>query len=274
MTIQIEKELKEKLFITIGDEVSNINKINYSYESAKDLMDKKYLYLNQGIIYKNKIKNTINNSITEEQIINNLYRYIEIGEVEEIKKSFSLLEKIILEKNYKEEQIKALLITYYIQLKDNIISNYNVKETPDMDNKIVIEEIYSKNSLNEVIKFLIEKFLNISKYVARNFKGKGINRIIKYVDNKYYSDLKLEDLAKMFNYNSSYLGKLFKDTTGTSFNTYLDNVRIEEAKKLLLEDKFKVYEVCEKVGYKNIDYFYYKFKKYVGISPLNYKKIK
>ena len=274
MKIQIEKELKEKLFITIGDEVSNINKINYSYESAKDLMDKKYLYLNQGIIYKNKIKNTINNSITEEQIINNLYRYIEIGEVEEIKKSFSLLEKIILEKNYKEEQIKALLITYYIPLNETIISNYNVKETPDMDNKIVIEEIYSKNSLNEVIKFLIEKFLNISKYVARNFKGKGINRIIKYVDNKYYSDLKLEDLAKMFNYNSSYLGKLFKDTTGTSFNTYLDNVRIEEAKKLLLEDKFKVYEVCEKVGYKNIDYFYYKFKKYVGISPLNYKKIK
>lgn len=274
MKIQIEKEMKENLFITIGEEVSNINKINHSYESAKDLMNKKYLYLNQGIIYKDKIKNNINSSISEEQIISNLYSYIEIGEVEEIEKSFLLLEKIILEKNYKEEQIKALLTTYYIQLKDNIISNYNVKETLDMDNKIIIEEIYSKNSLNEVIKLLIDKFLNISKYVGRNFKGKGIKRIIKYVDNKYYSDLKLEDLAKMFNYNSSYLGKLFKDTTGKSFNTYLDNVRIEQAKKLLIEDKFKVYEVCEKVGYKNIDYFYYKFKKYVGISPLNYKKIK
>ncbi|WP_195262891.1 response regulator [Clostridium sp. 1001275B_160808_H3] len=274
MKIQIEKEMKENLFITIGEEVSNINKINHSYESAKELMNKKYLYLNQGIIYKDKIKNTINTSITEEQIINNLYSYIEIGEVEEIKKSFLLLEKIILEKNYKEEQIKALLTTYYIQLKDNIISNYNVKEPLDMDNKIIIEEIYSKNSLNEVIKFLIDKFLNISKYVASNFKGKGIKRIIKYVDSKYYRDLKLEDLAEIFNYNSSYLGKLFKDTTGKNFNTYLDNVRIEQAKKLLVEDKLKVYEVCEKVGYKNIDYFYYKFKKYVGISPLNYKKIK
>ena len=57
-----------------------------------------------------------------------------------------------------------------------------------------------------------------------------------------------------------------------SFNTYLDTIRIEQAKKLLMEDKLKVYQVCEKVGYKNIDYFHSKFKKYVGVSPLNYKK--
>lgn len=271
---QIEKEMKKNLFITIGQEVNNINKINYSYESAKELMKNKYLYLNEGIIYKDKIKNIINSPFSEEQIINNLYSYIEIGEVNEIEKSFLLLEKVILEKKYNEEQIKALLTTYYIKLKDNIISNYNLKESLDMDNKIIIEEIYSKNSLHEVIKFLIDKFSNISKYVASNSKGKGIKRIIKYVDNKYYSDLKLEGLAEIFNYNSSYLGKLFKDTTGKNFNTYLDNVRIEQAKKLLVENKLKVYEVCEKVGYKNIDYFYCKFKKYVGISPLNYKKTK
>ncbi len=272
--IQIEKDFKENLFIAIGEEVNNINKINYSYESAKDLMNKRYLYLNQGIVCMDKIKNNINSLISEKEIIDNLYTYIEIGEVYEIEQSFLLLEKVIIEKNYKEEEVKALLTNYYIKLKDNIISNYNVKETLDMDNKIVIEIIYSKNSLNEVIKFLTDKFLYISKYVASNFKGKGIKRIVKYVDNKYYKDLKLEDLAEIFNYNSSYLGKLFKDSTGKSFNTYLDNIRIEQAKKLLLEDKLKVYEVCEKVGYKDIDYFYCKFKKYVGISPLNYKKIK
>ena len=274
MKIQIEKEMKENLFIAIGQEVNNINKINYSYESAKDLIKNKYLYINEGVIYKDKIKNAINSPVSEEQIINNLNSYIEIGEVYEIEKSFLLLEKVILEKNYKEEQIKALLTTYYLKLKDSIISNYNVKESLDMDNKIIIEEIYSKNSLHEVIEFLIDKFLNISKYVASNSKGQGIKRIVKYVDNKYYRDLKLEDLAEIFNYNSSYLGKLFKDTTGKNFNTYLDNVRIEEAKKLLVEDKLKVYEVGEKVGYKNIDYFYYKFKKYVGVSALNYKKMK
>jgi two-component system response regulator YesN len=52
----------------------------------------------------------------------------------------------------------------------------------------------------------------------------------------------------------------------------LDKIRIEKAKYLLVEEKLKVYQVCERVGYKNIDYFHSKFKKYVGISPLNYKK--
>ena len=270
--IQIEKELKENLFITIGKEINNINKINYSYESAEDLMKNRYLYFNEGIIYNDKIKNITNSPFSEEEIINNLYTYIEIGEISEIEKSFLLLEKVIIEKKYNEEEIKALLTTYYIKLKDSVMANYHVKESLDMDNKIIIEKIYSKNSLHEVINFLIDKFLNISKYVVTNSTDKGIKRIVKYVDNKYYSDLKLESIAEIFNYNSSYLGKLFKDTTGKNFNTYLDNVRIEQAKKLLFEDKLKVYEICEKVGYKNIDYFYCKFKKYVGISPLNYKK--
>ena len=270
--IQLEKELKENLFITIGEEINNINKINYSYESAEDLMKNKYLYFNEGIIYNDKIKNITNSHFNEEEIINNLYTYIEIGEISEIEKKFLLLEKVIIEKKYSEEQIKALLTTYYIKLKDNVMSNYHVKESLDMDNKIIIEKIYSKNSLHEVIKFLIDIFFYISKYVASNSTDKCIKRIVKYVDNKYYSDLKLESIAQIFNYNSSYLGKLFKDTTGENFNTYLDNVRIAQAKKLLVEDKLKVYEICEKVGYKNIDYFYCKFKKYVGISPLNYKK--
>ena len=58
----------------------------------------------------------------------------------------------------------------------------------------------------------------------------------------------------------------------TSKTTYLDRIRITEAKRLLSTDEYKVYEVAEMVGYTNINYFHNKFKKYVGISPLNYKK--
>ena len=78
-------------------------------------------------------------------------------------------------------------------------------------------------------------------------------------------------LAEIFNYSSAYLGKLFKNTTGESFNTYLDKVRIQKAKELLMKD-IKVYKVAEHVGYTNVDYFFSKFKKYVGVSPSTFKK--
>ena len=50
------------------------------------------------------------------------------------------------------------------------------------------------------------------------------------IQRNYNENLKLETLASVFNYNSAYLGKMFKNTTGEYFNTYLDKVRIDKAK--------------------------------------------
>ena len=49
-------------------------------------------------------------------------------------------------------------------------------------------------------------------------------------------------------------------------------MRINHSKELLLQNKLKVYEIAEQVGYKNVDYFHKKFKKYVGESPAEFRK--
>ena len=59
---------------------------------------------------------------------------------------------------------------------------------------------------------------------------------------------------------------------GVNFNTYLDSIRIESSKELLLSSKSQVYRVAEKVGYRNVDYFHIKFKKYTGMSPAEFRK--
>ena len=56
------------------------------------------------------------------------------------------------------------------------------------------------------------------------------------------------------------------------YNSYLDNVRVDHAKEILLGTKIQVYKVAEMVGYKNVDYFHIKFKKNTGISPAEYRK--
>ena len=85
-------------------------------------------------------------------------------------------------------------------------------------------------------------------------------------------NIKLETIAPLFGYNSSYLGKLFTKSIGIAFNTYVDQVRIERSKELLASTNLKVYEIAEKVGYRNVDYFHTKFKKYVNQSPAEYRK--
>ena len=51
-------------------------------------------------------------------------------------------------------------------------------------------------------------------------------------------------------------------------------MRIDHAIELLMDNKLKVYEIAERVGYKNVDYFHKKFKKYVGVSPAEYRNKK
>ena len=92
------------------------------------------------------------------------------------------------------------------------------------------------------------------------------------MEKNYDKDIKLENIAKTFNYNSAYLGKLFRKEIGENFNNSLDRIRIDNAKRLLQETDLKVYQISERVGYGSIDYFYMKFKKYVGISPKEYRK--
>ena len=99
-----------------------------------------------------------------------------------------------------------------------------------------------------------------------------LDDILYYIDSNYHNNIKLETIAPLFGYNSAYLGKLFTKAIGENFNSYVDSRRIEHSKKLLAQQNIKVYEVAERVGYKNVDYFHKKFKKYVGISPSEYRK--
>ncbi len=140
------------------------------------------------------------------------------------------------------------------------------------DEENIVRDINNINSLKSLIKYLSNNFIEVSTRIGEKSSYGIINKMVVYINKNYYRDLKLEGLAEIFNYNSAYLGKLFKNEVGENFNTYLDKVRIKEAKTLLLGEQLKVYEVSEKVGYKNIDYFHSKFKKYVGMSPMNYKK--
>ena len=69
-----------------------------------------------------------------------------------------------------------------------------------------------------------------------------------------------------------YFGKVFSKEIGVSFNTYLNKKRIEEAKKLLTSSDIKIYDIAERVGYSDVDYFGRKFRSMEGISPADYRK--
>ena len=103
-----------------------------------------------------------------------------------------------------------------------------------------------------------------------------IRDTIRIIDENIENEhLSLRWLAGTILYtNVDYLGKLFKKETGKNFSHYVMEKRMEMAKDLIFEGKMdRIYEVAESVGYgSNSQYFSQVFKKYTGVSPLEYKE--
>ncbi|ACB86032.1 response regulator transcription factor [Natranaerobius thermophilus] len=115
--------------------------------------------------------------------------------------------------------------------------------------------------------------INKNYYENKNY-SLLVQKVMEHIhDNYYKSDLSLEKIAKNFNINKSYLSTLMKEELGYSFKEYLTRVRIKKAKELLKEDLpgIKMYEIVLKIGYQSQHYFSRIFKKYEGVSPLDYR---
>lgn len=88
----------------------------------------------------------------------------------------------------------------------------------------------------------------------------------------YSENIDLNLIAELVNITPSHLSNLFKKETGVNFSTFLTDVRMRAARRLLQSPEFLIYEVAEKTGYSNAGYFGKAFKKYWGISPEELKK--
>lgn len=272
-----------KIFIGVGRCVNSVNDIYLSYRDARKITERKFFYdENRCIVLWNE---TNENSISADKFTNfdigtcaeNLKNFIEIGDQEQLLISLEHLKDDIRHMDVEPEKIVTLIVNIYTQLKRRIQQSYPHLAMDAAGNGFrsdieIMNHIYGKKSLYEVIEFLYAEFLAISEKIGNISNKSLMKKIENYILKNYAKDLKLEAIAQLFGYNSAYLGKMFKKTFGENFNTYLDKVRINEAKRLLLNESLKVYEVSEQVGFKNIDYFYKKFKRYVRQSPKEFRK--
>lgn len=99
-----------------------------------------------------------------------------------------------------------------------------------------------------------------------------ITGITKYLQEHLADEMSLAVLAEEFHLNPQYISQLFKNEIGVNFLTYLTNIRMEKAKKLLLSTSLSVAEVAEKSGYGDYRVFSKVFKKSEGITPSQYRR--
>jgi two-component system, response regulator YesN len=105
----------------------------------------------------------------------------------------------------------------------------------------------------------------------------GLSRIIfrakQYIKKNFASpELSLEEVSNYVEVSRTHLSAQFKKEAGMTFRDYLTNTRVDSARKLLEETNLRIYEICEMVGYTNVEHFSRIFKKTSGYSPNRYHK--
>lgn len=167
---------------------------------------------------------------------------------------------------------KLFLADLYLNIKEKVNITYHTADIPFPSNAAVISRIDGCRYLYEIILYISEMAEAVMAATGNPSRTTVLDDIAYYIDHNFKNNLKLENIAPLFGYNSAYLGKIFNKHFGESFNSYVDHRRIEHSKELLKENNLKVYEIAEAIGYKNVDYFHKKFRKYVGLSPAEYRK--
>lgn len=142
-------------------------------------------------------------------------------------------------------------------------------------NDQIAKELRSLSQPEQLQKWLSDKISMVCN--SRQWKGSSKHREIvefmtDYIHEHYADDVTLADLSDKVFISRNHLSIIFKNITGETFNTYLTRVRIEKARELLMERQMLVYEVAERVGYKNIPYFSTLFKKMTGMNPTDFIK--
>jgi Response regulator containing CheY-like receiver domain and AraC-type DNA-binding domain len=139
----------------------------------------------------------------------------------------------------------------------------------------IYSTLASFDTLEEIEEYMIEFFEEITRSLDQSTnKINHLDRIVQYLQNHYNEDIIFEDMAKEIGISYSYMRKIVSEQTGKSLIDYLNLLRIERSKELLLNMELTISQIAEMIGYHNVQSFNRFFRKYEGMSPSQYRNIK
>ena len=133
-------------------------------------------------------------------------------------------------------------------------------------------KMYLEGFLIKLLRTLGDKSQSNTKQVKSEFEYTLYKKMVDKLNSNIFGNYTVSDLCKELNYGKTYLSEIFKKYSDTSIMNYYNMQKIEQAKKLIDEDKYTLSQISDILKYNNQYYFSRVFKKYEGVSPSEYKR--
>lgn len=260
---EILKNAKEKLYLEDALKQANIkllrSQVSSGFENHR--FKPKSFFSRESIEYPLKAENKLRAAIKKfdevlcEQIISetvNMYIQKEFS-VQEVKETFEELVVILSRLVYEETNDDKLFLSIRQKYKEKI------------------KKCNSYKTLQEILVEFSKENIGILRNIMLNGKYDLIQKINLYIENNFHQDITLGFLADMFFITPNYLSTIFNEKNGMSLKDYVNKLRIENAKKYLIETDMKISDISKIVGYNQLSYFGSIFKKFEGYTPNEYR---
>lgn len=180
------------------------------------------------------------------------------------------IDEQFLRKSYVFEGSIELPRTMEITEIDEMEGLFDAVIDADKEHKFTWQ-LCAKAKWMEVLERVMDQLVLDKKVSTSSDTSDLITNICHYISNNYHNKLTRGNLANYYGYNADYFGKLFKDEMKKSISAYINEVRIEKAKSLLVHTNLSIQNISELVGYSDVFYFSKKMKAATGHPPSKWR---
>ena len=135
-----------------------------------------------------------------------------------------------------------------------------------------IEEFTNLEDLSAWVSNMLQRFISFTFEFDKVKHADAVYKVIEYIKTNFRRHMSLEDIAASTYLSKTYLSSLFKKETGYSISEYINIVRIDRSKSLLMEENMSIIEIANLCGFEDQSYFTKVFKHIVGITPKKYRE--
>jgi len=265
-------ELKLTASVGISHGIDNIGLIGFAaFEANNALKDR--VFRNKGSVIHASDMCGIEVASTSDK----LEALIQVGDKEEAVTHIDAFFRY-MERNVRDElEIKKRLVMNLVLSLESYFDR-TVGES-EQRTGIVKKTIYdmersgSELELRNIIVNFVNEVVLHFRNIHYNKHGLLMDKAKKYISMNYSSNISIEDVAHHIGISVSHFSKIFREYTGKTFVRYLNETRIEKAKELLRNPRYRLVEISEKVGFNGVRYFIKVFKDITGYTPIYYKNI-
>jgi two-component system response regulator YesN len=270
MLRKLEQQLDIKFKIGIGS-IHTFEKIALSYQEAKTAVS-------QGV---SKVTHIMDLAISEPcetsypiDVETEMFAAIKQGNEEKTLEKAQIFLTWLANENSELTNAMRLKILEHVMNAETVAAYAGAYFYHFNDRNDYLETILSFNTHEELAAWFVAKITVVCEKVKKkqSEKGDGIIENAKaFIDENFAKDISLNDISREVNISPYYFSKIFKETEGTTYIDYVTKLRIDYAKDKLKNSDCSIKEICKEAGYKDPNYFSRIFKKWVGVTPSEYK---